>query len=225
MQLHKWTFIFTSIIGIILVIFPEIDNIISSYFYSSENGFIHADTLFVQLVFRSVPIISMILIIVLVLGILYKFLMHKNKKNVLKSSMIFLLLSLALGPGLSVNLLLKENFGRARPIQTTLFGGNKEFTAAGYYSDQCDTNCSFSSGHASIGFYFTSLSYIVPTQYKNLVFIGGAILGFVVGAGRVAQGGHFFSDIIFSFLVIMLANEISFRIWKKLCKKLLLQNS
>ena len=64
-----------------------------------------------------------------------------------------------------------------------------------------------------MGFYFTSFSYIVPALYQAAVFTTGALFGSVVGIGRIVQGGHFFSDVIFSFLVIMLMNEISFRIW------------
>ena len=213
MQLRKWTFIFTAIIGILLIIFPGIDLAISNYFYVPGEGFVYAKEPWAQAIFRGIPIVAVILVISLVLGILFKFFVCKNKKDTLKSPMIFLLIALAFGPGLSVNLLLKENFGRARPSQVTELGGTKEFSRAGHYVDQCQTNCSFSSGHASMGFYFTSFSYIVPALYQAAVFTTGALFGSVVGIGRIVQGGHFFSDVIFSFLVIMLMNEISFRIW------------
>jgi lipid A 4'-phosphatase len=71
-----------------------------------------------------------------------------------------------------------------------------------------------------MGFYFTAFSYIVPVPYQAVVFVAGTLFGGLVGAGRIIQGGHFFSDVIFSFLVIMIINKISFRIWRRICKKL-----
>ncbi len=216
MQLRKWTFIFTAIIGILLIIFPEIDLAISNHFYVPGEGFVYAKQPWAQAIFNGIPVVSTILTASLLVGLIFRFF---SKGNTLKSPMIFLLIALAIGPGLSVNFLLKENFGRARPHQVTELGGTKEFSRAGHYTDQCQSNCSFSSGHASMGFYFTSFSYIVPAPYQPAVFVAGALFGGVVGMGRIVQGGHFFSDVIFSFLVIMLINEISFRIWRRLCQK------
>ena len=220
MLLRKWTFILCLIIGILFIIFPEWDIAISRHFYVPGEGFIYAKKPWAQLIFRGIPILTSVFVACLVLVAGTKFFLSENKRDTLKSPMIFLLIALAFGPGLSVNLLLKENFGRARPSQIVELGGTKEFSRAGHYTDQCTSNCSFSSGHASMGFYFTSFSYIVPAPYQAAVFIGGTLFGSFVGTGRIVQGGHFFSDVIFSFLVIMIINKISFRIWRRICKKL-----
>ena len=219
MLLRKWTFIICLIIGTLFIIFPEWDIAISSYFYVPGEGFIYAKKQWVELIFRSIPIITIVFTSCLVLFAGTKFFLSENKRDILKSPMIFLLIALALGPGLSVNFILKENFGRARPSHVVELGGTKTFTRAGHYTDQCMTNCSFSSGHASMGFYFTSFSYIAPAPYQAAVFVAGTVFGGVVGMGRIIQGGHFCSDVIFSFLVIMLMNEISFRIWRRLWNK------
>ena len=220
MLLRKWTFILCLIIGILFIIFPEWDVAISKYFYVTGEGFIYAKKPWIEMVFRGIPIITSVFVSCLVLVTGAKFFLSEKKSDSLKSPMIFLLVALAFGPGLTVNWMLKENFGRARPSQIVELGGTKEFSRAGHYTDQCTTNCSFSSGHASMGFYFTAFSYIVPVPYQAVVFIAGTLFGGLVGAGRIIHGGNFFSDVIFSFLVIMIINKISFRIWRRICKKL-----
>ena len=220
MQLRKWTFILCLIIGILFIIFPQWDISISKYFYVVGEGFVYSAKPSVKLLFRGVPILTAVFVSCLVLVIIAKFFLSEKKSDSLKSPMFFLLIALAFGPGLTVNWMLKENFGRARPTQVVELGGTKEFTRAGHYTDQCTSNCSFSSGHAAMGVYFTSFSYIVPAPYQAVIFVLGALFGGFVGVGRIMQGGHFFSDVIFSFLVIMIINEISFRIWRRICKKL-----
>ena len=64
-----------------------------------------------------------------------------------------------LGPGLVVNGILKEHWGRARPRDVTQFGGDRRFTPALVIADQCERNCSFSAGHPSAGFALAALAY------------------------------------------------------------------
>lgn len=219
MSLKKYIFVIVLIVGILCIIYPEIDIIISNFFYSQERRFFYSNDLWVQFVFNAVPVVAATLSIALVLGLIIKAFTLQNKKSLLKSPLFFLLITLCLGPGLVVNFALKENFGRARPSQIQEFGGVKEFSPALSLARQCQNNCSFSSGHAAMGFYFTAFSYIAPVPYQAPIFIASTIFGTIVGIGRIAQGGHFFSDVIFSFILIMIINEITFRIWKKLCKK------
>ena len=169
--------------------------------------------------FHLIPMMTTCLVIFLCIGLSIKFFYSQNRREFLKSPMIFLALALLLGPALSVNFLLKENFGRARPHQIVQFGGTKEFTRVGHYTDQCESNCSFSSGHASMGFYVTSFSHILPQPEQSASFIMGLVFGLAAGFSRIVAGAHFFSDVISSLFVVMLMNEISFRIWKKLCNK------
>ena len=61
---------------------------------------------------------------------------------------IFLLLTLALGPGLLVNGFLKSHWGRARPSEVSTFGGRQSFSPAYVIAHQCRHNCSFVSGDA-----------------------------------------------------------------------------
>jgi lipid A 4'-phosphatase len=98
-----------------------------------------------------------------------------------------------------VNAGLKEHWGRARPREVMEFGGSQQFTPALLPTAQCETNCSFVSGHAALGFYLIGIAWV---SRKRRWLVAGITLGGLVGAGRILQGGHFLGDVIFSFWVV-----------------------
>ena len=105
------------------------------------------------------------------------------------------LISLFLGPLLITNWILKEFWGRARPFQTTEFGGLREFSLPGTIVDECARNCSFVSGEAAAAFWLLWLVPLLPAAWR----VGGGALLLVfaifVAGLRVAFGRHFFSDV------------------------------
>lgn len=113
-------------------------------------------------------------------------------------SYLYLILCLSVGPGLVANLLLKDHWGRARPLQVIEFGGTKMFTPPLIRADQCRRNCSFVSGEASSMFAaFYSIALIVP-QWSVTLLLAGTVAGFGAGFIRMAQGAHFLSDVVFA---------------------------
>jgi lipid A 4'-phosphatase len=115
---------------------------------------------------------------------------------------VYVLLVMVLGAGLIVNAGLKNNFGRARPRDLVEFGGNKEFTPAFVPSQQCNTNCSFSSGDSAGAFF--SLALVMAFRRRRNWMIAATALGAMVSFGRVSAGAHFFSDTVVSFFVMLL---------------------
>ncbi len=113
---------------------------------------------------------------------------------------------------------LKDNFGRARPRDIVEFKGSKSFTGPLVIGGQTLQNGSFSSGHAAMAYSLSALSYVIPV-YGNLIFLAGVIFGSLVGFGRVLQGGHFPSDVIFSGFFVLLINQGWFLLWRRLCRK------
>ncbi len=111
------------------------------------------------------------------------------------------MLALILGPGLFVNVVLKGNWGRARPDHVIEFGGANTFTPAILIAKECDHNCSFVSGHAAMGFYFVAIAFLFP-RLGNRYFIILFSYSLMVGLTRIVQGRHFLSDVIFSFFVV-----------------------
>ena len=207
-------FVFASL-TLFFILFPELDIQITSYFYNSELGFMHKPNIIVQLLFRSIPLITKLFSISCLLYIVYLYIKHKNPKLILNSSAFFLLFTAIIGPGFIVNTVLKDNFGRARPNQIKEFNGSKEFTKAFVISNQCDKNCSFSSGHAAIGFYFTAIAYTASAMYFYRIYLLAITFGTLVGLSRIIMGGHFASDVVVSALIVLLFNHLIFIWWKK----------
>jgi membrane-associated PAP2 superfamily phosphatase len=108
----------------------------------------------------------------------------------------FLVLLLALGPGLLVNTVFKDHWGRPRPREIVQFGGKKQFLQP-WQKGIDGQGRSFPSGHASAAFYMTSPYLIYRRRNKQLARIwlaGGMIFGIFMSIARITQGAHFFSD-------------------------------
>lgn len=118
-----------------------------------------------------------------------------------------LVLLIALGPGLIVNAIFKEHYGRPRPRSVEAFGGDEKFVPLFVYNPD-GRGKSFPSGHASIGFFWLGLVPWVSRLHRHGVLRSGGwvylflFLGILQGGlmsfGRIAQGGHFLSDVSWS---------------------------
>jgi membrane-associated phospholipid phosphatase len=108
---------------------------------------------------------------------------------------------------------LKDHWGRARPSQVTEFGGTKTFTPAPLPADQCERNCSFPAGHPAMGFYLLSMAFLVRDQRRRRWAEAAAIgAGAAIGVVRLAQGGHFLSDVVFAGLLVAAVSWVLHRL-------------
>ena len=188
---------------LIFTLFPQIDIWTSALFF--ESGFYLKDQFFFSIIYKIFGALPLLLVPLLIALSIYFFIKYRDSNESFKKNIYtFLTLSLVLGPGVLVNTILKNNsIGRARPSQITDFGGSADFTRAFEYSGACDKNCSFVSGHASMGFFFIGLGWLM--QSKRWFNIGLAI-GVVVGFTRIVQGGHFLSDTVFALWAVYWVN-------------------
>lgn len=117
----------------------------------------------------------------------------------------FLLIALLVGPGLLVNSVLKQNWGRPRPNSSTPFDGPQTYEPFLYFDPSTPGN-SFPSGHASMGFYLLAVGLLLLAAghrlYGKAVIWGSLALGFLIGFSRVCSGKHFPSDVVGSALVV-----------------------
>lgn len=196
-------------VGALFVAFPQIDIAIASLFYNPSDGFYLRGNPLVRLVFNAVPWITRSVVLGLVLFLLAAWTIWRRREFFARQrrAALYLLLVMLIGPGLLVNTLFKDQWGRARPSQVTEFGGSKQFTRAAVPADQCKKNCSFVSGHASVGFFFLAFAFVWPRR-RALWFAVGTGLGLGIGLVRMMQGGHFFSDVVFCGIVVYLAARI-----------------
>jgi len=193
-------------IGGLLVAFPHIDLTIAGQFHDPIDGFYLRDNPLVRLVYHGVPWITRTVVVSLVLFLLAAWTIWRRRAffSRQRRAALYLLLVMIVGPGLLVNTLFKDNWGRARPSQVEQFGGTKQFTRAALPADQCAKNCSFVSGHASVGFFFLAFAFVWP-RHRVLWLVAGTGLGLGIGLVRIMQGGHFFSDVIFCGIVVYLS--------------------
>jgi lipid A 4'-phosphatase len=190
----------------VLFFFPKIDINFSKLFYINGE-FIYKKNCFAIFIFKSIPMLTKGFVAVIILIFFYSLLSVNFR---LISISLFFLLSAAIAPGLLVNEVFKNHFGRSRPDNVKEFGGKHEFTKPLTISKSCKKNCSFSSGHASMGYYFTSLSYLFIKRNRTfkLTFSLFFLFGSLVGLIRIMQGRHFLSDVIFSASITLLTTHI-----------------
>ena len=128
----------------------------------------------------------------------------------LKKQTLFLLLLLAIGPGLLVNVALKDHLGRARPREIHEFGGQYPFTQI-WLHGHSGKNSSFPSGHAAVAFYLMAPWFVLRRRSRiqaSCWLAGGLAYGCLVGTARILQGGHFLLDVIWAGGLVYLCGEI-----------------
>jgi lipid A 4'-phosphatase len=116
----------------------------------------------------------------------------------------FLIATMAIGPGLIVNLGLKDNAHRPRPVQTREFGGKFEFRPWYRFDGECRRNCSFISGEGSEAFWMVAPASLVPPPGQPLAVAGALLFGVLASLLRMAFGGHYLSDVILAALVMLI---------------------
>lgn len=208
--LYVWiAFLLTSLI---FVLFPQIDIFVSSLFYSKESGFFTNNTWYEPILYNSIQPVVTLAIILPMLVWLYNIAAKKDLYHVNRKVILYLLLIIAIGPGLIVNSIFKDHWGRARPAETTLFGGTKEFTPAFIISDQ--GGYSFSCGHAAGAFFLIALALLA--QKRRMLWMSLAVgYGIAISYIRIAAGGHFFSDTVVSFFIVYITTLIFYGLFFK----------
>jgi lipid A 4'-phosphatase len=192
------------IVSLVLVKFPAIDIRISSLFF---NGQFYSQQLWWEQAFhRGVSIF----ICVSVLSILGVYAFNRITKRKLLAidgkKVVYLLVVLGLGAGLLVNVICKDNFGRARPRDVQEFGGQKHFTPAFVVASECTSNCSFASGETAAAFF--SLALVMALARRRRMFVASVVFGVAVSISRMAVGAHFFSDTVVSFFVMLILSDV-----------------
>ncbi len=120
------------------------------------------------------------------------------------AGLLFVLLTFAIGPGLIVNLGLKDHAGRPRPTHVTEFGGPDQFRPWNRFDGVCPKNCSFPSGEGSEGFWMIAPALEAPGPLRAPLVAGAALYGAVTSVLRMAFGGHFLSDVVAACLITLL---------------------
>lgn len=185
---------------VIFLPFPEIDLWVADLFYYGDNDFWLRQTAFNRIKNDYVrPGVGIVAVVGLLYYLYRRFTDPPNKIFKLKRWGFFIL-CVALSTGFVVHAVFKDNWGRARPKQVTEFAGQHQFTPPLIPARECDRNCSFVSGDASLGYVTLALA-LYATRRRNF-WIGVSVAsGLGLGLLRMMNGSHFLSDILFSGII------------------------
>lgn len=146
---------------------------------------------------------------------LLKLVMPKRPMLVPGRAIVLMMATLAIGPGLLTNTLLKDYWHRPRPIDVAEFGGDEHFVAWWDPRGDCPKNCSFVAGEPSGAFWTLAPAALAPPPWRFAAYAAALTFGAGIGVLRMAAGGHFFSDVafagIFTFLVVWLGHQWLYR--------------
>ena len=202
-----WTLVFPAALVIILSViisWTDADLKLAGLFYTPGRGWLRGQEppWFFLYQYGNIPGIA------LAVGGFSVFLLSFFKKELLpyQKRGLFLVLFMVLGPGLVVNLVFKDHWGRPRPVDIINFGGPKTFHQL-WERGEAGQGGSFPSGHASIGFFMMAPFFIAGKSHRKTAFgflVLGIAYGLFMGAARIVQGGHFLSDVVWSGLMTYL---------------------
>ena len=200
---------------LILLITPftiKLDQFFAQCFFTLENmgGSHFVENSFTRFFYHFGVLPGIFLVVGSTVAFILSFFYGSLKKY--RPAFLTLFLVLSIGSGFIVNMGFKDHWGRPRPLQTTTFGGGEDYRP--FYKVNLSVKDkklrSFPSGHATMGFYFFSL-LLTARRYRSrrialfslvcLLFFGGGIAW-----SRIAQGAHYFSDVLFSAYIMWLSS-------------------
>ena len=192
------------LVSLLFLIVPQLDVTVSNLFFDAAHGFSGHRYAIVEGVRDAGRWVEWMFAIIVCIPYPLKLIFPAHPLLIRPRATLFVLASFLIGPGLIVNGILKEFWGRARPRSIVEFGGDATFSPAWWIADQCDRNCSFASGEAASAFWVVGLAFIVPTARRRIVLASTLLFAAAVSATRVAAGGHFISDVLIAWLLTLL---------------------
>lgn len=207
---HLWWLLPVLAMALITPFTPALDMDLASYFYTPvvggkgefvDHGFYNFMYFYGVIPGEAAGLLAFIMFVL-------TYFLPKWKKW--RPAALVLLLTMVLGAGFIVHTLLKDQWGRPRPKQVEQFGGIQSFRP--YYKPnffhQPEPSKSFPCGHCTMGFYFFAFALVFKRLGKTAWFYCALafalLLGAALGITRMAQGGHFFSDVLMTALIMWL---------------------
>ncbi len=207
--------VLTALVSVPFVLFPQLDLAFSRLFYVPGKGFPATNMDILKTVRDAGQDALRIVGLAVLISLLVPLLIAPARFLLPPRAALFLLTSLALGPGLLVNGILKEFWGRARPRNVVDFGGDLTFSRAWEIVNTCHSNCSFVSGEASSAMWFMALAMIAPLAWRLRAALAAFVFALVMSVNRIAFGGHFLSDVLLAWLLTLAVILICYNVFYK----------
>jgi membrane-associated PAP2 superfamily phosphatase len=207
-----------AVVGLVFGLRPRLDLDLAALFFDPPRGFWRSyDPLYLRARDAATWVIALVAAPAAI-ALLLKLVRPHRPSLIPGRAALLMLVTLALAPGVVANLLLKEHWGRPRPIDVTEFGGAEHFRSWWDPRGDCPKNCSFVAGEPSGAFWTLAPALLAPPHWRVLAVGAALAFGGAVGLLRMAAGAHFFTDVVFAgvfaFLVIWLVHGLLYR-WRR----------
>jgi lipid A 4'-phosphatase len=186
----------------LFALFPNLD-LATAHFFYDRGGFLGANALdkAARWFFRVPPYVLMI-------GLAGLWALRRLGAEVPYAptgrAVVFVVASMAIGPGLIVNLGMKDHLHRPRPVHVQAFGGEAPFKPWYEFDGACVKNCGFASGEAAQGFWMVAPALLVPPPWRGAAIAAALVYGAAASVLRLAFGGHFLSDVVVAALITLI---------------------
>jgi lipid A 4'-phosphatase len=205
-------------VGLLFGVYPGLDIVlVRPFFEPSGNGFWGSYSPALNVLRDLSRLIVTLLAAPAGLALVGKLVLPRRPMLIPGRAAVLMIVTLVLGPGLVTNSLLKNHWGRPRPIDIVEFGGDQHFVPWWDPRGECPENCSFVAGEPSGAFWTLAPAALVPATWRVLATAAALAFGAGIGLVRMIGGGHFFSDVafagLFTFGVIWLMHGLIYR-WR-----------
>jgi membrane-associated PAP2 superfamily phosphatase len=202
-------------VGLVFGLYPQLDIDISRLFYNPDMKATYALRMALVPVRETAMWLIAALAAPAAVALVLKLIAPQRRLLLPGRAVVFLLATLALGPGLIVNVVLKDYYGRPRPVDVEAFGGTKPFVAWWDPRGACPHNCSFVSGDVSGGFWTLAPAALAPPPWRAAAYTAAVAFGSGIAVLRMIFGGHFITDAVFAavitFVIIWLTYNLLYR--------------
>jgi membrane-associated phospholipid phosphatase len=189
----------TAITALVFTLYPDLDLAISALFFDPERRIFPAQHDWFLAGFRFVTSWAVAIAIAIpAISLIGKLSFPSRPALVPGRAMLFVLMTITLGPGLMANAGFKENWNRPRPGVVQEFGGPMTFKAWWDTSGECPRNCSFVSGESAAAFAMLAPAALVGGPLRLIAIAAATLFGALIAFLRVMFGGHFFTDVVFA---------------------------
>ena len=189
-----------ALVGTLPFWWTDLDTRAAALFYhpAAEDPWWESGRWFWVLLYQASPLIAGLLLIGSLLTIGASRIWPRLRR--LQLYAILIMVTTLLGPGLIINGVFKDHWGRPRPHQTVALGGTQAYVPPLALTAEGQGK-SFPCGHSSVG-YLLGVFYMIWQRRRPRLaltaLLASMVLGTLLGIGRMSAGDHFLSDVIWS---------------------------
>ena len=204
------------VIGLVFGLYPGLDLKVAAFFYDATAKTFPLKSVTWAMIARDGAMwVAWALVLPAIITFVVKLIRPVKPLMMSGRAMVFLLVTMLLSAIVISNVIFKGHWGRPRPVVVTEFNGPLEFKAWWDPRGACPKNCSFFSGEGATAFWTYAPAALTPPQWRPVAYVAATAFGLATGGLRMAFGGHFTTDVLFSgiasVLVIWLAYAFIYR--------------